>query len=274
MSAAAIQRPRRRRSVWPAIIGLYTFVACLFLLAPIVIVLLSSLTASDYVSFPPPGWSLRWYVEVWQSSDFVDSLLVSLQIAVMVSVVSTVIGVLAALAIVRYRFPGRDLLNGMFLSPLVLPGIVLGVAILQFYAATGLTSSLMSLMLGHIVISTPYTIRLAIASLSGFDRRLELAAQNLGATKLVAFARITLPNVLPGVVGGAAFAFIVSFEDVNVALFLSSAQTMTLPVRIYTYLSQESSPIISAAGSLLTIIVVIVALVIDRLVGLRQAFGK
>jgi putative spermidine/putrescine transport system permease protein len=270
----AKRRARTRIARLPSVLATFTALVCLFLAAPILVVLLSSLTAADYVSFPPVGVSLRWYAEVLQSDEFATSLLVSLQVATVVAILASVIGVLAGLAIVRFRFIGRDFLNALFLSPLVIPAIVLGAAILQLYARAGIASSLFSLILGHLLIAAPYAIRLACTSLSGFDRKLELAAQNLGASPLKAFFRVTLPIVFPGIAGGAAFAFIISFEDVNLALFLSSAQTVTLPVRIFTYMSQESSPVISAAGSLLTIIVLVLALLIDRLVGLRRAFGK
>ena len=243
------------------------------MLGPLVVVFLSSLTRAEYVSFPPIGLSLRWYVAMFGNSEFVDSLLVSLRIAAIVAILAAVIGVLAALAMTRLEFRGRWLLNALFLSPLVVPGIVLGAAILVFYARTGMTSSTTSLILGHLAIATPYMIRLTTVSLVGFDTRLELAARNLGATPFTAFRRITLPIIMPGISAGIAFAFIVSFEDVNLALFLAGSQSITLPVRIFGYMTQESSPIIGAAGSLLALIVLAMAVVIDRLVGLRKAFG-
>lgn len=267
---AAPRRPRARRP-W---LALFTVIVCIFLIAPIAVVLLSSLTAADYVTFPPMGLSLRWYIAVLRNDEFLESLLVSLRVAALTSLIASIVGVSAGIALVRLRFPGRELVNGLFLSPLVIPGIVLGVAILQLYARTGLTSSTISLLLGHLAIATPYTIRLTVGSFVGFDERLELAAQNLGASPLQAFRRITLPILFPAIAGGAAFAFIISFEDVNLSLFLSSPQATTFPVRIYTYMSQESSPIISAAGSLLVLIVLVAALIVDRLVGLTRAMGK
>ena len=267
--SAAPRGPRIRLSL----LGIYTTLVCLFMLGPLVVVFLSSLTRAEYVSFPPIGLSLRWYVAMFGNSEFVDSLLVSLRIAAIVAILAAVIGVLAALAMTRLEFRGRWLLNALFLSPLVVPGIVLGAAILVFYARTGMTSSTTSLILGHLAIATPYMIRLTTASLVGFDTRLELAARNLGATPFTAFRRITLPIIMPGISAGIAFAFIVSFEDVNLALFLAGSQSITLPVRIFGYMTQESSPIIGAAGSLLALIVLAMAVVIDRLVGLRKAFG-
>ena len=269
-SPSAVRRgPRIRLSL----LGVYTALVCFFLLGPIVVVFLSSLTRAEYVSFPPVGLSLRWYVAMFSNSEFMDSLLVSLRIAAVVAILAAVIGVLAALAMTRLEFRGRWLLNALFLSPLVVPGIVLGAAILVFYARTGMTSSTTSLILGHLAIATPYMIRLTTASLVGFDTRLELAARNRDATPFTAFRRITLPIIMPGISAGIAFAFIVSFEDVNLALFLAGPQSTTLPVRIFGYMTQESSPIIGAAGSLLALIVLAMALLIDRLVGLRKAFG-
>ena len=146
----------------------------MFLLGPLAVVFLSSLSRAEYVSFPPVGLSMRWYAAMFSNSEFVDSLLVSLRIATVVAILSGVTGVLAALAMTRIEFRGRFLLNALFLSPLVVPGIVLGAAILQFYARSGMTSSTTSLILAHLAIATPYTIRLTTASLVGFDTRLEL----------------------------------------------------------------------------------------------------
>jgi putative spermidine/putrescine transport system permease protein len=256
------------------LLGAFTVAVCIFLVSPILVVFLSSLTTVEYVSFPPVGLSLRWYAEVLSNDEFSGSLLVSLRIALMSAAIATSAGVLAAIGIVRLRFPGRDALNSLFLSPLVIPGIVLGAAILQLYARSGVASSSFSLLLAHIAIGMPYVIRLMVGSLTGFDQRLELAAQNLGASPVTAFRRITLPILFPSIAGAAAFSFIISFEDVNLSLFLASPQATTFPVRIFTYMSQESSPIVSAAGSLLVLIVLIVAIVVDRLVGLARAVGK
>lgn len=272
MSPHATPRIRTSRSV--SLLGIFTIAVCIFLVSPILVVFLSSLTTVEYVSFPPVGLSLRWYGEVLLNDEFSGSLLVSLRIAAMSAAIATTAGVLAAIGIVRLRFPGRDVLNSLFVSPLVIPGIVLGAAILQLYARSGVASSSFSLLLGHIAIGMPYVIRLMVGSLTGFDQRLELAAQNLGASPFTAFRRITLPILLPAIAGGAAFAFIISFEDVNLSLFLASPQATTFPVRIFTYMSQESSPIVSAAGSLLVLIVLVVAIVVDRIVGLARAMGK
>ena len=262
------------RSFGSFVLATFTGLTCVFLVVPIAVVFLSSLTAADYVTFPPQGISARWYLEVFFNDEFTGALLVSLKIALISSAFAGIIGVLAAIGIVRLNFYGRDLLNALFVSPLMVPGVVLGVAILQLYARSGVASSTVSMVLGHVAIGTPYTMRLMVGALVGFDRNLERAAQNLGASPFLAFRRITLPILLPAIAGGTAFAFIVSFDDVNLSLFLSSPQATTFPVRIFTTMSQESSPIISAAGSLLILIVIATALVVDRLVGLTKVMGK
>jgi putative spermidine/putrescine transport system permease protein len=255
-------------------LGVLLALVCAFLVAPILVVVATSFTGEDFVAFPPRDLGLRWYYELLASRDFMSSLAVSLQIAAVSAFVSSIIGTAAALALVRGNLPGREAIQAALLSPLALPGLVLGVAILQLVAAAGWRSNMTTLVLGHVLITSPYVVRLASASLVSFDPKIELAAMNLGATRLGAFLRVTLPNILPGVVGGALFAFIVSFEDVNVSLFLSSPDVMTLPVRIFVLVTQESSPIASAAGSVLTVIVLALALATDRLFGLQRAMGK
>lgn len=255
------------------LLALYTAVVCGFSIAPVAIIFLESLTSADYVSFPPVGFSLKWYLEIPRRSEFVASLLTSFAVAAGASVLSTVLGALAALALVRYRFRGRAVLQGFFLSPLSVPGIVLGIALLQFYANHGIPRTGLSLTAAHLVITTPYTIRLISVSLTGFDRNLELAARSLGAGSWTTFRLVTLPLIRPGILAGAVFAFVVSFDDLAVSLFLSSPGAMTLPVRVFTYIEQNYDPLITAVSSLLVLVAVAVVLVIERTVGLGRLFG-
>lgn len=244
-----------------------------FLLGPIVVVAIASLTAAEYVSFPPLGLSLRWYLEIPKQEDFMRSAGLSFALAVVTALIAALIGLLAAFALVRYRFPGRDVLSALFLSPLMLPSIVLGVALLQFYSQLGWIGNPISLLLGHLLIATPYVVRLIMASLTGFDRTLELAALNLGASRIQALRYVVLPLIAPGVVSGMAFAFVVSFDDLVVSLFLASPHLVTLPVRIYNYIDQSSSPMITALGALLILVAALVLLIIERTVGVNRVFG-
>lgn len=260
----------RKRPTW---LGLYTLLVCLFILAPILVVLGASLTAAEYTSFPPVGLSLRWYREILEHEEFVQSFRTSVVVALLTAGLATASGTLAALALVRHRFPGRDLVNALFMSPLMLPAIILGIALLQFYTRLGITRTPASLVLGHLILTTPYVIRLVGASLAGFEETLERAALNLGASRWQAFRWVTLPLIRPGLLAGAAFAAIVSFDDVSLALFLASPKTVTLPVRIFTYIEQAFDPLVTAVCSILILVAAAGVLGIERTVGLGRLFG-
>jgi putative spermidine/putrescine transport system permease protein len=255
------------------VLGLWTALVYAFVLAPIVVVLLSSLTAAEYTSFPPEGLSLRWYLAISEHPEFLDSFEVSLLVALVTGALATVLGTVAALVLVRQRFPGRDALNAFFLSPLMLPAVILGIALLQFYTMVGITRTPFALVCGHLVITVPYVIRLVSASLAGFDRSLELAAMNLGATPWQAFRRVTVPLIRPGIVAGATFAVIVSFDDVSVALFLAGPHSTTLPVRIFSYIEQTMDPLATAVCSVLIVIALAAVVIIERSIGLGRMFG-
>jgi len=255
------------------ILAVYTFIICCFSPAAVIVILIESLTSADYVSFPPVGLSLRWYLEIPRRPEFIASLTTSLIVAAGAAIISTIIGTLAALALVRYRFPGRALLQTLFLSPLSVPAIVLGIALLQFYAAHSIPRNTFVLVLTHVLITSPYTIRLVSVSLVAFERNLELAARNLGAGPWTTFRRITMPLIRPGMMAGGVFAFIVSFDDISVTLFLTSSTSMTLPVRIYTYIDQSYDPFITSISSILILIVAVLAIVIERTIGIGKLFG-
>lgn len=254
-------------------LAVYTAVICAFSIAPVVIILLESLTSANHVAFPPPGLSLRWYLEIPKRPEFIASLTTSLIVAAIAATAATILGTLAGLALVRYRFAGRELLQSLFLSPLSLPAIVLGIALLQFYSTFAIPRDTATLVFAHILFTCPYTIRLVSVSLTSFDANLERAARNLGATPLMAFRRVTMPLIRPGMVAGLVFAFIVSFDDISVSLFLASDRAMTLPVRIFTYIEQNSDPFITAVSTLLIVIVVALALVIEKTIGIGKLFG-
>lgn len=256
-----------------SVAGAWTAVVYAFVLAPIVVVVLSSFTAAEYTSFPPHGLSFRWYLEIADNPEFIDSFRVSAVVAVVTGIVATVLGTLAALVLVRQRFPGRDAVNAFFLSPLMLPAVILGIALLQFYTLVGITRTPFALVCGHLVITVPYVIRLVSASLAGFDRNLELAAMNLGAPPWQAFRRVTLPLIRPGIVAGATFAVIVSFDDVSVSLFLAGPHSTTLPVRIFSYIEQTFDPLATAVCSILILLAAVGVVVIERSIGLGRMFG-
>ncbi len=251
-----------------------TALICAFLLAPVIIVVIASVSPESFVGFPPTGLSLRWYQEIARRSDFIDALTLSVQIAVLASAGSLLVGVPTALAMTRYRARGDGVLSALVLSPLVLPGIVLGLAILEFYSELHLASGFGTILAGHVLLTAPLTVRLVGAALTGMDPALERAARSLGADPGRAFRLVTLPLITPTVAAAALLAFVVSFDDVSVALFLSGPRSTTLPVLLFAFASQETSPILTAASSLLILVVVGAALLLDRVVGIRGALGR
>lgn len=253
-------------------------VACLlvyiFLLAPIVVVLLSSLTTTEYIVFPPEGLTLRWYTELIEHPEFMQSFTLSIIVAFGTAIISTAIGTLASLAVVRRQFKGKTAIVQLVGSPLLIPSVVFGVALLQFYSWIGLAASPLALILGHIILTVPFVMRLVVASLVGFDRSIEQAALNLGAGPMKVFFQITLPIIKSGVIAGAIFAFITSFDDLTVALFIVSTDVVTLPVRIYTYMQYQYDPIITSVSSIMILFTVVLMLIIERVLGVGKVFSS
>ncbi|HEY9237604.1 MAG TPA: ABC transporter permease, partial [Burkholderiaceae bacterium] len=170
-----------------------------FMLAPLVVVCVVAFTPENTLTLPTTEFSLRWFRAVFEHSDFMQSFWNSLWLALASATIATLLAVPAGLAITRYAFPGRDFLNALFLSPLIIPHLVLGVALLRMFALVGGTGSFGFLIFAHALIVTPYTLRLVVAALVGFDRSAEQAALSLGASQATVFRRITLPMILPGV---------------------------------------------------------------------------
>jgi putative spermidine/putrescine transport system permease protein len=242
----------------------------LYLVAPIVIVVLVSFTPSTYIAFPPQGWSLRWYEEMLIKTEFIESLWLSLWLGIFAASIATALGALCSFALVRFHFPGRDLVSTLVLSPLLLPGIVTGVALLQFMALIGMGPSLGRLLLAHVIITTPYVVRAVTATLAGFDRSLEEAAMSLGANRWTTTRMITVPLIKSGLMAGAIFAFIISFDNVIVSIFLSTAEFTPLPIRIYQYVEFSAKPVVAAISTLQILVIVALMLAFERLIGFSK----
>jgi ABC-type spermidine/putrescine transport system permease subunit II len=248
------------------------FVALVYvgLLAPLVVVIAVSLGPSPNFEFPPSGLTLHWFAAFFASESFVSSLFrVSLVVGLLAAAIATLIGTAAAVAIVRFRFFGREALETFFLAPLLVPQILLGAALYLFYARLALTASIWTLLAGHLVICTPYVIRSVTAGLVGMDPRLEEAAMSLGATRVRAFFKVTLPLLRSSLLSGAIFAFIISFSDINLALFLSGPQSTSLPVHLFSQLQWQGDPTIAAASALQIAIIGTLILVVQRIFRLR-----
>ncbi|ABO68567.1 MULTISPECIES: ABC transporter permease [Geobacillus] len=250
----------------------FCFVVYVFLLAPIIVVLLSSLTTTEYIVFPPKGITLKWYIELVNHPEFTQSFVLSVIVALGTSLFSTFIGTLASIAIVRYQFKGKATIVQLVGSPLLIPSVVFGVALLQFYSWIGLATSPMALIIGHIILTVPFVVRLVVASLVGFDRSIEQAARSLGAGAFKVFFQITLPIIKSGVIAGAIFSFITSFDDLTVALFIVSTDVVTLPVRIFTYMQYQYDPIITSVSSIIILFTVVLMVIIEKVLGVGKVF--
>src|SRR6267154_5180407 len=263
---AAIAPHRYGRATYLAVnIAILTF-----LLAPIVIVVVFALNPTPFIQFPPVGISLRWFAKFFAARDFMHALGFSLEVAVLTTVCATVLGASAALAIARGNMPGARLVVATMLSPLMLPAILTGLALFQAYVLLDVGRPLWGLVAGHTLLTIPYVVRTTLAVLQNFDTRLEEAARNLGAGPLRTYFEVTLPLTKPGVMAGAVFAFIVSFDQFPVSLFLVSPGRETLPITLFNYLKFDLDGTIGAASVVSILLALLVVFGLDRTVGLRS----
>lgn len=266
---------RRRIGRW--LLNGSAAVAFLYILLPLMFVTWLSFYSQEIPSYPPEGYTLHWFRAITGNDRFIDGLLLSLQLGVIATALGLLVSVPAAICISYFRFRGRELLNNLLLFPLMVPGVVLGTALYIFHVeteiATGLPilGSLGGLVWGHVLLTIPWIVRLVIASLAGFDRTLEEAAQSLGATPWTTFRRITLPGILPGIVAGAMFAFVASFGNLEMSLFLVGPGRTTLPIAILQYLQWKIDPTIAAVSVVQILLVASAMLITDRFVRLSRA---
>jgi putative spermidine/putrescine transport system permease protein len=243
-----------------------------FILAPIVIVCIVAFTPEGFLSLPTNGLSLRWFRAIADYPEFVRALRDSLWLAALSSTIAVLFAVPAALAVARYRFTGREAVLGFFMSPLMIPHVVLGIAFLRFFTMIGIGGTFVGLVLSHIVIVMPFALRLVLAASTGIDRTVEHAAISLGAGPITVFRRVTLPLILPGVVSGWVLAFITSFDEVTMTVFIASPSTITLPVRMFLYIQDNIDPLVTSISAALIFLTVIAMVILDRLVGLDRLF--
>jgi putative spermidine/putrescine transport system permease protein len=249
---------------------LLVFVALILLImiAPILVVVLLSFSSASYLTFPPPAFGVRWYGEYLGSRDWIAATLLSFQVAGAVVVLSTTLGTLATLGLSRLPAVARMLATGLILSPLIMPTIIVAIGAYYAFARYGLVGTPAGLILAHTCLAVPFVVTSVGASLAGFDRRLEQAALSLGATPIGTFRQVTLPLIFPGVLVGALFAFITSFDELVVSLFLSGANAVTLPRRMWEDLRYALDPTI-AAVSTLTILLTVVPLLWAHMISRR-----
>lgn len=229
---------------------MFTGLVLLFLVAPILAIIPLSFNAEPYFSYPMPGLSMRWYEDFFGNERWIGALLLSLKLGVTVTIAATALGTMAALGLARTHLPGRSVILAIILLPLIVPVIVVAVAVFMSFGHFGLIGTFSGLALAHTALAVPFVVIAVTSTLTNFDWSLQRAAQGLGAAPITVFRTVILPLILPGVVTGALFAFVTSFDEVVVALFLSSAEQRTLPKQMFSGIREMISPTITAAATI------------------------
>jgi putative spermidine/putrescine transport system permease protein len=249
---------------------IWTTTVIIFVTAPLLFVLLVSLTPLNHISLPTSGISLRWYARLAENTELLVSAWNSLGLAFGAAATALLLGTMAAVASVRWRFTLLQPLRLFATSPLLVPLVMSGLAILVFSTTVGAQGQLLRTYIAHAALTLPYVFRTVSASLAGFDMNQELAARNLGASPLKAFLLVTLPQLGPGLAAGALFAFIVSFDNVGLSIFLTGAQFQVLPVQLFTYASYSNDPMVAAASVVMIIISIIAIAAVERSFGIER----
>lgn len=244
------------------------------LLAPVAIVVVISFSADSFIVFPPSGYSFRWYERLLANEALMRGLHLSLVLAMIVTGLSLLIGVPAAFAISRRMLPGADALRAFFLAPLLLPTLVMGLALLMALQPFRLTATLTGLALGHLTVTLPFVIRFMVTAFNALPDHIEEAAASLGASPWRVVLRVTLPLALPGLAASGFLAFLLSFDETVISLFLSGPRATTLPVEMVRYVEGRTDPLVAALSVLLIAGTVAVVLVVERLAGFMRVVGR
>lgn len=257
-----------RAVAWAAIA--FVIAIALYMLVPILVVVASSLSSSEFLVFPPPGLSLRWYGEILNSPEYLTAGWTSLKLALVTVVVSLAIGTPAAIALTRFRFPGRAAIGSVFLSPLILPSLIFAIGLLMVFSRYGDGPSFAGLVIGHVVITLPYVIRTVSANLVDLDPNLDEAARVMGARWWQRYVLVILPQCRTGMAAGAFFVFNISFDDAVIALFMRAPGVETLPMRIYSTLEFSPNPSVAAVSAVMIGLTILLVLLLDRVFGLSK----
>lgn len=245
----------------------------IIMIVPILFVVATAFTGGSTLQFPPEGLSLRWFEAVLNHSTFAGALVTSLQLALISTALALAVGVPATLAIHRGKIPGKGLVEGLFLSPLIIPELVVGLALYQQLIITFRIDNFPVLLLGHTALLLPYAVRVTGAALAGSDPSLEEAARGLGANPWRTFFSITLPLLRPGIFSAALLGFVTSFNNVPLSLLLQSRESNTLPVTMLNYVQQSYDPTVAAISTLILAATIVVAIIAERTVGFAKIFG-
>ena len=237
---------------------IFAILVMLFLLAPLVVIVIASFTPTALITFPPQGFSLKWYANIFGSSThFMDGLVNSLKIGILATALDILLGVTAALSVCRYSFKGKDALLNYYTSPMYVPSVAFAFVLLQVYSQIGGVSGMLRIFIGHLIIILPYIVRNTVSVLHVFNWTLEDAATSMGATPIQVFFKITIPLARPGIMAGALLAFLYSFDEVALSSLLSTPRFITLPIRIMNYMELTFDPTLAAISTLLILVLTV-----------------
>jgi len=253
------------RIILTAIIG--------FVMLPFIVVAIASFNDSAILSFPPQNWSLRWYVNAFTYRDFADGLVNSLKIAAVGASIALIAGAGFAYTLDRYDFPTKAVLNGVLMSPLIIPNFTIGLGLLILSAAAAVPRSIWLVIAVHVIIVMPFVVRSVYVSLQNFDRAYETAAESLGATPRRALLTVTLPLLAPGLVSGGLFAAILSFNEFTASLFVVNQRTQTLPVAMYNYVREYADPTLAAVSVIYVAVVAMALLIVHKIFRLEKVLN-
>jgi len=244
--------------------------AVVFLMTPLVVTVAASFGSAAVFTLPPPEWSLRWYERLTSLRGLGSALLTSVQIAGLSTAIALVLGTMCAIGLSRGKIRGSETIISFLISPLMLPALVIGIALLQFFREVGLRDAWTSLLLAHVVITLPYVTRTVIGSLSLFDFTLIDAARTLGCSYVGAVRKVLIPNLAPAFMTSGMFAFLASMDNYPISIFFTDAWTKTLPIQMLQFVEERPDPTIAAISTCLIVLAVIVMIIGDRLVGIRR----
>ncbi len=247
-----------------------TILVYIFLIGPLLVIMAASFSNTTYLKFPGEGFTLQWYEQIIKVKSFISAAKNSVIIAFGGTFIALILGLPAAYALNRYRFKGKELIKGLFLSPVLIPVIVLGFVMLRYVVNRFKLPAMPSLLIGHTILSIPYVMRVVTSSLANFDFSMEEAAKILGAGNLYTFVHILLPNIKSGIVSACIMAVINSFNNVSLSAFLTSAGVSVLPIEMMAYVEYHFDPTIAALATLLMVITLGVMLVIEKTLGLKS----
>jgi len=252
------------------LLRLFSLGVLLYLLLPILVIMPLSFSASSFLAYPMPGWSLQWYQNLFTSEDWGRATKNSFIVAPAATLLATTLGTLTAVGLARVNFPGKGLLMSVLIAPMVVPIVVVGVACYLFFARLGLADTYTGLIVVHAALGAPFVVTTVLATLQGFNHNLVRASLSLGAGPVQTFFRVTLPVIAPGVISGALFAFATSFDEVVVTLFIAGPDQVTLPRQMFTGIRENINPTIAAVATLLILFTTALMLVLEWIRGRRR----